>query len=160
MVKADSDYLKRGKGGRQMNQGASGLMAIVIFAILLFFFFSAIGASPGISYLTSSGAINNSGSSNSGVGTPFVLPAGTGLEAAPTATSVVGASSNGQAASGTLSTGTTRYTVQRGEWLNLIAQRYSTTVNAILAVNPEISDPSLIAPGQEILIPAANDATP
>ena len=79
MVKADSDYLKRGKGGRQMNQGASGLMAIVIFAILLFFFFSAIGASPGISYLTSSGAINNSGSSNSGVGTPFVLPAGTGL---------------------------------------------------------------------------------
>ena len=160
MVKADSDYLKREKGGRQMNQGASGLMAIVIFAILLFFFFSAIGASPGISYLTSSGAINNSGSSNSGVGTPFVLPAGTGLEAAPTATSVVGASSNGQAASGTLSTGTTRYTVQRGEWLNLIAQRYSTTVNAILAVNPEISDPSLIAPGQEILIPAANGTTP
>ena len=50
--------------------------------------------------------------------------------------------------------------MQRGEWLNLIAQRYSTTVNAILAVNPEISDPSLIAPGQEILIPAANGTTP
>ena len=143
-----------------MNQSTSGLMAILIFALLLFFFFSAIGASPGLSYLTSSGAINNSASSNSGAGTPFVLPAGTALETAPTATSIVGASSNGQAASGTLSTGTTRYTVQRGEWLNLIAQRYSTTVNAILAVNPEISDPSLIAPGQEILIPAANDATP
>lgn len=143
-----------------MNQSVSGLMAIVIFAILLFFFFSAIGASPGISYRSSTGALNSNRSSNSGVGTPFVLPTGTGLPTAPLAPSAVEASRNGQAAEGTLSTGTTRYTVQRGEWLNLIAQRYSTTVNAILAVNPEISDPSLIAPGQEILIPAANSATP
>lgn len=143
-----------------MNQGASGLMAIVIFAILLLFFFSAIAAAPGLSYVTSTSAINNSGGSTTGVGTPFVLPAGTGLETAPIPTSVVEASSNVQAVGGSLTTGTTRYTVQRGEWLNLIAQRYGTTVNAILAVNPEISDPSLIVPGQEILIPVANSTTP
>jgi len=45
------------------------------------------------------------------------------------------------------------YTVQPGDTLFFIAQRFGTTVNAILAVNPQITNPSLIFPGQVICIP-------
>ena len=46
-----------------------------------------------------------------------------------------------------------RYTVQPGEWLRAIAERYGTTVDAVLALNPEITDPDLLRPGQEIYLP-------
>ena len=46
------------------------------------------------------------------------------------------------------------YTVQPGDTLSSIATRYSTTVGAIQAVNPEIVDPTLIEEGQEIQLPA------
>lgn len=46
------------------------------------------------------------------------------------------------------------YIVQKGDTLFKIAQRFGTTVDAILAVNPEIKDPNLIFVGQKILIPA------
>ena len=49
----------------------------------------------------------------------------------------------------------TVYIVQPGDTLFKIAQRFGTTVNAILAANPEITDPNRIYPGQKILIPAA-----
>ncbi len=45
------------------------------------------------------------------------------------------------------------YIVQPGDTLFKIAQRFNTTVDAILAINPEIKDPNLIFPGQKILIP-------
>lgn len=45
------------------------------------------------------------------------------------------------------------YLVQPGDWLSAIASRYNTTVPAILAVNPQITDPDLIYPGQMIVIP-------
>ena len=47
------------------------------------------------------------------------------------------------------------YIVQPGDTLFKIAQRFGTTVNAIVAANPEITDPNVIFPGQKILIPAA-----
>lgn len=46
------------------------------------------------------------------------------------------------------------YVVQRGDTLFIIARRFNTTVSAILAVNPEITDPNLIFPGQIIIIPS------
>ncbi|MBS4024123.1 MAG: LysM peptidoglycan-binding domain-containing protein [Clostridia bacterium] len=46
-----------------------------------------------------------------------------------------------------------RYVVQPGDTLFLIARRFGTTVAAILAVNPQITDPNLIFPGQIITIP-------
>lgn len=45
------------------------------------------------------------------------------------------------------------YTVKRGDTLNLIAQRYQVTVQDLIAVN-ELANPSLIMPGQVLVIPS------
>jgi LysM repeat protein len=45
------------------------------------------------------------------------------------------------------------YIVQSGDTLNGIALRFGTTVQAILQANPSITDPSVISPGQRIVIP-------
>lgn len=50
--------------------------------------------------------------------------------------------------------GTTfNYTIQSGDTLSKLAQRYGTTVNAIMAANPEITSPNLLSVGQVIKIP-------
>jgi peptidoglycan DL-endopeptidase CwlS len=46
-----------------------------------------------------------------------------------------------------------QYVVQAGDTLGEIANRFGTTLNALLLANPQISDPSLIYPGQTIRIP-------
>lgn len=52
--------------------------------------------------------------------------------------------------------GTTfNYTIVKGDTLSKLAQRYGTTVNAIMAANPQITNPNLIAVGQVIKIPCA-----
>ncbi|MDD4517524.1 MAG: LysM domain-containing protein [Limnochordia bacterium] len=56
--------------------------------------------------------------------------------------------------------GTFAYTVVPGDTLFFIAQRFGTTVNAILAVNPQITNPNLIFPGQVICIPSAGPPPP
>ncbi|GAB6099043.1 hypothetical protein JCM16358_09220 [Halanaerocella petrolearia] len=48
--------------------------------------------------------------------------------------------------------GTFTYTVQAGDTLYGIADRFNTTVSNILAFN-DISDPDMIYPGQELTIP-------
>lgn len=45
------------------------------------------------------------------------------------------------------------YTVQWGDNLSRIAQRYGTTVHAVLAANPQIYNPNHIYAGQVIFIP-------
>ena len=45
------------------------------------------------------------------------------------------------------------YVVQPGDTLFIIAQRFNTTVNIILSLNPQITNPNLIYPGQIIRIP-------
>lgn len=47
------------------------------------------------------------------------------------------------------------YTVQRGDTLYSIAQRFGISLNALLAANPQITDPSRISPGQVINIPVS-----
>ncbi len=44
------------------------------------------------------------------------------------------------------------YTVMQGDTLSLIAQRFNTTVSALLALNPQISNPDTIFPGQIIRV--------
>jgi LysM repeat protein len=44
--------------------------------------------------------------------------------------------------------------VQRGDLLASIARRYTTT-NAILALNPQTTDPNRISVGQRIVVPGA-----
>lgn len=47
------------------------------------------------------------------------------------------------------------YTVQKGDTLRKIADRIGVTVNDLLAVNPQITNPSLIFVGQVINLPAS-----
>ena len=46
------------------------------------------------------------------------------------------------------------YIVQQGDTLRKIASKYSTTVDAILKVNPQIGNPNVIYVGQAITVPA------
>lgn len=46
-----------------------------------------------------------------------------------------------------------RYTVQSGDTMYLIAQRYGINLNALIAANPHISDPNLIFPGDVLCVP-------
>lgn len=51
--------------------------------------------------------------------------------------------------------GTTFYVVQRGDTLFGIAQRFGTTISVLLSLNPGITNPNLIFPGQRILVPVS-----
>lgn len=46
------------------------------------------------------------------------------------------------------------YTVQSGDTLFLIAQRFNVSLDSLIAANPQIANPNLIFPGQRICIPA------
>jgi len=52
------------------------------------------------------------------------------------------------------------YIVQAGDTLYKIAQNFNTTINAILALNPQITNPNLIYPGQTIIIPMSSVECP
>lgn len=45
------------------------------------------------------------------------------------------------------------YTVQQGDTLFLIAQRFGVNLNALIAANPQIPNPNQIFPGQRICVP-------
>lgn len=49
------------------------------------------------------------------------------------------------------------HTVVQGESLLLIARQYGVTVNAIIAENPDLTDPNRIMPGMELRIPPAEE---
>lgn len=46
-----------------------------------------------------------------------------------------------------------RYTVRPGDTMFLIAQRFGVSLNALIAANPHISNPSLIFPGDVLCVP-------
>jgi LysM repeat protein len=50
-------------------------------------------------------------------------------------------------------TGSDTYTVVRGDYLSLIAQRFGTTVSDLLTLNPDIKNPSILFVGQVIKLP-------
>jgi LysM repeat protein len=52
------------------------------------------------------------------------------------------------------------YVVQPGDYLSSIANTYGTTVAAILALNPQITDPNLIYPGEVLEIPVGTVPAP
>lgn len=52
-------------------------------------------------------------------------------------------------------TGTSSYTVQQGDTLFSIAQRFQTTVNALLRANPTVTNSNVVTVGQVIYLPGA-----
>ncbi|MEW6650512.1 MAG: LysM peptidoglycan-binding domain-containing protein [Chloroflexota bacterium] len=65
----------------------------------------------------------------------------------------VNAVSNPFKVDGTSDPATKVYTVQRGDTLRKIANRFNTTVAALVAANPDIKNPNLISVGQRINLP-------
>jgi LasA protease len=63
------------------------------------------------------------------------------------------------AVAGTTGGGEQTYTVQAGDTLNVIAQRFGTSVQAILALNG-LTNPDLLEVGQVLQIPAASNPPP
>ena len=57
--------------------------------------------------------------------------------------------------SGIPNTGGATYTVVPGDTLSSIAVRYNVSLSALVAANPQITNPDLIFPGQVINIPSA-----
>ncbi|MDN5345470.1 MAG: hypothetical protein PWQ18_1584, partial [Clostridia bacterium] len=47
------------------------------------------------------------------------------------------------------------YTVQQGDSMYTIAQKFGVSLNDLMAANPQITDPNLIYPGQVLCIPKA-----
>ncbi|PID85219.1 MAG: hypothetical protein CSB13_09100 [Chloroflexi bacterium] len=56
--------------------------------------------------------------------------------------------------------GTAAYVVRFGDTLSKIARQFNTTINAIMAINPQITNPNLIYTGQSILIPGTSGTNP
>jgi len=52
------------------------------------------------------------------------------------------------------------YVVKSGDTMYLIAQKFGIPLQALIAANPQITDPSLIYPGQVLMIPAAPSPGP
>lgn len=52
------------------------------------------------------------------------------------------------------------YTVQAGDTMFLIARRFGVSLDALIAANPQIPNPSLIFPGQQICVPSPAPAPP
>jgi len=122
-----------------MSDSWQGLAAIVTFFLLLLFFFAAVAIAPGFVAAPASSA-------NTTV-TNLTAPVGNNsLVAGPVSQPPV-VTTNGQP-------GSTTYIIQPGDWLSNIARQYNTTVPAILAANPQITDPDNVSPGQSILIPS------
>ncbi len=53
-----------------------------------------------------------------------------------------------------------RYTVQQGDTMFFIAQRFSVTLNELIAANPHIADPNVIFPGDVLCVPKVDDIQP
>lgn len=89
----------------------------------------------------------------------------TSSTASSSASSVPSAGSSAKATAGTsgytgtgkstttTTSGGTVYTVQKGDNLSVIAQKYGVSLAALEAANPQITNPNLIYPGQHVSIP-------
>ena len=64
-----------------------------------------------------------------------------------------GNSLTGSSASSAGGTAARSYTVKRGDTLWGIARRYGVTLRSLIAANPQIKNPNLIYPGNEVRIP-------
>lgn len=132
-----SDEGKRGED--DMSGSSRGLIAIVIFGLLLVLFVAGVAATGEFATTSAPVAAPSTGNTNG------VAPAAVQQIAAPTNTPAAATTTN--------TTGATTYTVQQGDWLAAIARRYNTTVPAILAANPQITDSNSIQPGVTLVLP-------
>lgn len=131
-----------------MNDGWPGFLAIVLFLILILLFLAS-AVTPEI---TAEPQLFN----NSGAALAVTPTANSTLNVAPTAQLIVNSTpvnSTQPLAMPTLQAGASVYVVQPGDWLSAIARAHNTTVQAILAVNPQLTNPDAIQPGETLVLP-------
>lgn len=131
-----------------MKDGWPGVLAVVLFLILILLFLTS-AATPEITAepqrLTSNGTA------------PAVTPtANPSLPIASTAQPLVNPAPvniTQPLIMPTLQAGSAVYVVQPGDWLSAIARGHNTTVQAILAVNPQLTNPDALQPGETLVLP-------
>lgn len=131
-----------------MKGGWPGFLAVILFLILILLFLAS-AATPEITadpqLFTSNGAA------------PIMTPTiNSSLPIAPTALLIVNSSPSNTAQPliiPTLQAGSAVYVVQPGDWLSAIARRHNTTVQAILALNPQLANPDALQPGDTLVLP-------
>lgn len=134
-----------------MNDGWPGFLAVILFLILILLFLAS-AATPEIA--AEPQFLNNSGAVLVASPTPNLLVAPTAqLLVNPTVVNFTGGNTTQSLAMPTLQPGSAVYVVQPGDWLNEIARRHNTTVEAILAVNPQLTNPDAIYPGETLVLP-------
>jgi lysozyme len=89
------------------------------------------------------------------VGAKLKIPGGVSLPEIPADTDEDISTQPDGASGGTtdVTAGTRNHVVQIGDTLSAIASKYNTTVDAIMAINPQIRDRNIILLGQKIKIP-------
>jgi len=92
-------------------------------------------------------------------GDTLMIPDATTTEPAPATTAATTTPTAAEATSAPASPGSLRHTVAAGETLSVIARRYGVRLGDI-ALENKIADPSLIRPGQELVIPGVQAPTP
>lgn len=73
--------------------------------------------------------------------------------ATATATAIPGSNTGGTAAAGS------EYTVKRGDTLWDIAREHGVSLQSLIAANPQITNPNLIMPGQQVHLPGGSRGT-
>jgi LysM repeat protein len=136
-----------------MNDGWPGFLAVILFLILILLFLAS-AATPEIAaepqFFNNSGAVLAvTPTSNPNL---IVVPTAQ-LLVNPTAVNPMVGNANHSLTMPTLQPGSAVYVVQPGDWLNEIARRHNTTVEAILAVNPQLTNPDVIYPGETLVLP-------
>ncbi|MCL4254257.1 MAG: LysM peptidoglycan-binding domain-containing protein, partial [Anaerolineae bacterium] len=96
--------------------------------------------------------------SENGIANPRLIYVGQTLRIPSTSTTTPAPTTPAPATATPVPSGNT-YAVQRGESLGRIAARYNTTVAAILAVNPNITNPNIVYVGQVINLPSTDGTT-
>lgn len=131
-----------------MNNGWPGFLAVILFLFLILLFLAS-AATPQI---TAEPQLFT----NTGAGMAVTATPNADFSAAPTAQLVVNPTVVATAQALTmppLQSGAAVYVVQPGDWLGDIARRHNTTVPAILAVNPQLTNPDVIQPGETLVLP-------
>jgi LysM repeat protein len=114
-------------------------------------------------------AINGNRVVVSGLGNPALFegiastlrPAGTPASTAKEAAApMVAAGAANESSAAAQALGTTTYTVRAGDTLAKIAARFGVPVSAILAANPQITNPDRIYIGQRLTIPTSSGGQP
>ncbi len=114
------------------------------------------GGTPGVLLPVGTGTVEGAGSQT--VGTPVPLDAASPTPALLRPAATAEPLAQPAATSGSAASAPGTYTVQRGDTLGSIGGKFGVSTKEILAVNPTITNPDVLAVGQQIKLPSGGSA--